>query len=189
MPSNYVGPHIYDINDKRLFGIVWLRTSNYKKGFVLFWELILFINLMSSISGVPELPPTKIAFHASLSHDNMIALNNAILKFDSVLLDTANAYKNMTGVFTVPETGIYVITWTTSVHPHAGAYTFILINGKSYGNSYSDSDGGGDNDSDTGIIVLKLMQGDDVHVEFGPRLSFGQLDTLFGQTTFSAWKL
>ena len=88
---------------------------------------------MSSISGVPELPPTKIAFHASLSHDNTPALNNAILKFDSVLLDTTHAYTNTTGVFTVPETGIYVITWTTSVHRHGGAYTLISINGKPYG--------------------------------------------------------
>lgn len=137
--------------------------------------------------GVPELPPVKIAFHAALSH-NIPSQNNAVIVFDHVLLDTAHAYSNNSGLFTAPESGIYVLTWTTNVY-HGWAYTSIMVNGLPYGHTLADSDEVTDHHTATGIIVFHLSKGDNVNVQFKPDTNKGYLDSAWGMNSFSGWKI
>ena len=143
---------------------------------------------MCSITGVPEVPPVRIAFHAILSHDTPSYIN-VIIKFDTTKLDTANAYNNNTGVFTVPESGIYVLIWIISVDGHSWGFTHIMVNGQSHGKTLADSDEPNDATSATGITVIHLTQGDQVHVQFEPSTVKGNLDTDYSLNSFSGWKL
>ena len=112
-----------------------------------------------------------------------------ILIFDHVLLDTAHAYNNKTGVFTAPESGVYVLTWTTSIYPHGWAYSHILVNGQSYSHTIADSDEINDDHTATGIIVMQLNTGDRVYVQAEPHNNKGTLDSTWGHNSFSGWKL
>ena len=140
------------------------------------------------ISGVPEEPAPKIVFHVKLTSDESI-LANKIITFRNISLDTANAYNAGDGVFRVPETGIYVFTWTITVDS-ATAQTELMINTGRSLRTVADSEEADDYHTSTGIVVASVKEGDHVYVKFSTYLaSSGTIDTDRGQCTFSGWKL
>lgn len=68
-------------------------------------------------------PVEVVAFYAYMSHTlpGYIATPHHVLKFDVVRTNIGNGYHPSTGIFSVPETGVYVFTWSflngdTDVH-------------------------------------------------------------------------
>ena len=135
---------------------------------------------------MPEQQP--IAFHTILAHDEQAQIGKTI-KFQTITLDTRNTYNQSTGVYTVPESGIYVFTWTLTVGGHTQALTMIMINGQLKGATMADSEEDLDYRTASGTLVTSVNQGDLVHIQLSTRLVTGIIGSRDGQTTFSGWKM
>ena len=120
---------------------------------------------------------------------NEPAVANKPIAFQQKSLDTANAYNSADGIYIVPETGIYVFTWTLTSYPHAILSSELMINFNVVGKSIADSDEDGDFHTSTGITVARVTQGDHVFVTFTSAYLRGSVETTKGHTTFSGWKL
>ena len=137
-------------------------------------------------SGVPEQQP--IAFHTILAHDEQAQIGKTI-KFQTTTLDTRNTYNQSTGVYRVPESGVYVFTWTVSVGGHTQVWTLIMINGQPKGDIIADSEEDWDYRTASGTLVTSVNQGDLVHIQQSTRLVKGIIEGNTGQSTFSGWKM
>ena len=59
-----------------------------------------------------------IAFSAYLSHNIPHLAKGHTVKCDQIVINDGNAYSQLTGVFTVPTTGVYLLTFTFDVVDH-----------------------------------------------------------------------
>ena len=135
------------------------------------------------------MPKPKIAFHARLTH-NLDTARGKIITFNQETLDTAHAYHSDDGIFTVPETGVYVFSWTTNGAGHTLVNTEIVVNGHAQGKTIADSDEDNDFRTSTGILVTAVTAGDHVYIRFKDTISLkGHISVGEGQCTFSGWKL
>ena len=141
-----------------------------------------------TIPGVPELPPVKIAFHATLGSATR-AQTGQFFVFDQERLDTASAYDQTDGLFIAPESGVYVLTWTVTVQSSSYATTELAINGRSHGKTIANSGSTGNAHTSTGTVVASLVQHDRVHIQFAPKFNAGSIDVIDGLNSFSGWKL
>ena len=57
----------------------------------------------------------EIAFSAYLGHDILHLAKGHTIKCDQIIINDGNAYSKFTGVFTVPTTGVYLLTFTFDV--------------------------------------------------------------------------
>ena len=76
-----------------------------------------------------------------------------MLIFHEEVLDTANAYDPGNGIYTVPESGTYIFTWTVYCNSRAWATTQLMINNYEYGKSFSNSEDVDDTHTATGLAV------------------------------------
>ena len=115
---------------------------------------------------------------------------NKIITFQQKSLDTALAYNTAFGIYIVPESGIYVFTWTIYGWVHTIASTELMINSAVAGKSVANSDEINDVHTSTGITVATVNKGDHVYVKFSATNLTGRLDNSYGgHCTFSGWKL
>ena len=140
-----------------------------------------------SVAEVPENPPVKIAFHAIVG-SAIPPQTGRLLVFDQEKFDTASAYDPVDGLFTAPESGVYVLTWTMTIHTHSYATTELIINGHPHGTTIA-SGASSDYHTSTGIVVVNLVQNDKVHIQFVPHYNQGTLEVIDGLNSFSGWKL
>ena len=71
-----------------------------------------------------------IAFSAVLKHDIVNMGPGHTIKMDEILVNDGNAYNIHTGIFTVPASGVYLLTFTTNVY-HARRHSstnFVVDN-------------------------------------------------------------
>jgi hypothetical protein len=91
----------------------------------------------------------------------------------------------------VPETGVYVFTWTAFSYVKEYVRLEIVVVSTIYGGTLSDTQETGDADTETGIIVTNAEAGDEVFIRTqsqGP--GDGRLYVEFECTsTFSGWKI
>ena len=117
-------------------------------------------------------------------------LADKIIKFQNISLDTANAYSTGDGIYIVPQTGIYVFTWTITCAGHTRTSTQLMINTGEAGRTIADSDENSDYHTSTGITIVSVKQGNHVYVKFEPSAySKGNIGSAYGNSTFSGWKL
>ena len=62
------------------------------------------------------LASTNIAFSAYLDHDLDLLTTGHLVKCNQALLKVGNAYNTITGLFTVPKTRVYLLTFTINTH-------------------------------------------------------------------------
>ncbi|XP_056015426.1 uncharacterized protein LOC125673044 [Ostrea edulis] len=121
--------------------------------------------------------PEHVAFHAvaysSTSVDDII--------FDHVITNIGGGYDNATGVFIVPTTGLYVLSWTIEAH---GRLTegVLLVNGVQEGLTKA-HEVSSHYDTTTSFAVLNLTVNDTVWV----RVITGRAEAR--HTMFSGWKI
>lgn len=138
-------------------------------------------------------PPTSdttdhVAFHAYLSTSTQSGLRqHHTLVFDSVRVNKGNGYNKGDGIFVVPQTGLYVFTWTVTVQVNAWASVEIVVNGEVIGSAFADGNGAWDQGS--GIILVEVNTGDHVFLRMQENGINAVNSNARGRTTFSGWKL
>lgn len=128
-----------------------------------------------------------IAFHAYLANSISSLGYHHPIKFETEMTDKGNSYNHFTGTFNVPETGVYVFTWTIVVK-YTYCATELVLNNSIIGESYPDSQHDSDNASATEIVVREAAVGDAVFVRAKSGCDSIRSDTVT-RSSFSAWKL
>ena len=82
------------------------------------------------------LSSTLYAFYAYMSHDEPDPGAHHLLIYDVIQTNVGNAYNQFTGIFTVPQDGVYSFTWSTRVACHNAHTTELVVNTKVLGSTY-----------------------------------------------------
>lgn len=90
-------------------------------------------------------------------------------------------------MFTVPESGVYVFTWTIIIK-NIRCSTELVVNAAVIGRSYPDSERDDENDTST-VIVLRQVAKDDVIFVRANSGCFSIRSDHYGRSSFSGWKL
>eukprot|EP00105_Crassostrea_gigas_P014557 XP_011431249.1 PREDICTED: heavy metal-binding protein HIP [Crassostrea gigas] len=141
---------------------------------------------------IQEIPISSavVAFYAymskSLSAD--VATPHHVLIFDVVRTNVGNGYHSPTGVFIVPETGVYVFIWSFMNGNSAYHSTQLMINSQEWGVVHSNTVSNGWMQS-TSVVVAHVNKGDDAFV----KTSGWSHGILYSEdnsrTLFAGWKL
>ncbi|XP_033745364.1 EMILIN-2-like [Pecten maximus] len=151
-----------------------------------------------SISNFSRFKPKRVApnirittaFHAVMSSSKAVTPNEALV-FDQETLDQGEGYNPGTGLYTVPESGTYVLTWTIVCNPHNAIQTVLVVNGAIRGSSWTDSQEINDYHQTSALVVLTLNEGDHIYIRMGHTYGKGTVVSsgTLGRPTFSGWKL
>ncbi|XP_069114757.1 uncharacterized protein [Argopecten irradians] len=131
-----------------------------------------------------------VAFHASISNAKTVN-HNEVLIYDNEVLDQGDGYDPSVGIFIAPESGTYVLTWTTVCSTRSVIQSLLVVNGSVRGTSWTDSENVGDIHQTTAIVVQSLNQADKVFIRTGPSYGHGLVlsDIRNSLSTFSGLKL
>lgn len=133
-----------------------------------------------------------VAFYAYMSSVIMNPSTRLVLVFDVVRTNIGNAYHASTGVFIVPESGVYVFTWTFRSGNGDGHSVQLMINTVEYGSVYHRTLTAVEAE-ETGIVVAQVTTGDDVYVRIKSIHHIGVIHYIQsdsdGRTSFAGWKL
>ena len=118
-----------------------------------------------SPSALPQ-PQERIAFSAYLSHsiDNMSM--GYTIKMDKVYLNDGSAYNTQTGVFSVPRSGVYLLTYT--IYDYRVAHKLeveLVVDNKSMGSAKAEATGIDHQVQATKILILPLNAGQSVWLQ------------------------
>ncbi|XP_069119245.1 uncharacterized protein [Argopecten irradians] len=82
-----------------------------------------------------------VAFHAILNKEISNPSTNHVVIYDHLILNSGGVhYSTNTGVFTCPQTGIYVFSWTVFVRNHQYIYTDLVRNNGVIGSGLATDD-------------------------------------------------
>lgn len=117
-----------------------------------------------------------------------IVTSQHVLVFDVVRTNIGNTYHSSTGVFIVPETGVYVFIWGFMNGNVAVHSTQLMINSDIWGIVRANS-GSDVLVQSTGVVVAHVNKGDDVFV----KLAYDSQGVVYSEfnsgTLFAGWKL
>lgn len=133
-----------------------------------------------------------VAFCAYMSTTEHSPSLHHTFVFDDVRTNIGSAYDRISGIFSAPLDGVYVLTWTMISDYHAYVYSQIVVNTEVFTGLITNSDEVGDRHSSTGVIVVHLNHNDKVYIRTHPtahgsgNVHSGDFD---GKPSFSGWKL
>ncbi|XP_069114652.1 uncharacterized protein [Argopecten irradians] len=132
---------------------------------------------------------STVAFHTELTTAKTL-VNGVIMIFNNKLLDQGNGYNPQDGIYTVPVSGTYVITWKVISEINTFIYTALIVNGVEKGHSLTNSEDITDKHQSTAIVVLRLEEGDHLFIRV-TKTNTGNVvsSTLHGYPTLSGWKI
>lgn len=124
--------------------------------------------------------------------DEPIPAPNHILVFRGVQTNVGGHYNKFSGMFTVPENGIYVFTWTIVCESQGQRVTQVEVNAAVVGAAMCDGSGASYHRTTTGLVVIEVNQGEVVFIRTHPsHLGVKAIISAseYHRTTFSGWKL
>ena len=114
---------------------------------------------------------------------------NLVIVFDIVKTNAGNGYHSSSGIFIVPESGIYVFSWTFFVGGEEHDSTQLMVNNNEEGLIHLHP-ADGHSITATGLAVLHVNKGDDVYVKISSVSHSGTIfSNLYGKSSFTGWKL
>ncbi|XP_060562506.1 uncharacterized protein LOC132722095 [Ruditapes philippinarum] len=131
----------------------------------------------------------RIAFHVYLSSSKCFN-DHQIIEYDTEVLDTGNGYNEHDGIYIVPESGIYVFTWTFTNDIAEYAITEIVVNGETQG--WTIADGSGQRllyNPSSGLVLARVNAGDHVFIRRVEGRGCTAYSGQYVQPTFSGWQL
>ena len=144
-----------------------------------------YLNVLSGTSG-------HVAFCAYMSTSENSPSLHHIFVYDIVKTNLGSAYNRYSGMFTAPDDGVYVFTWTIFSYENSYIFTQLVVNSDAFDNMISDSQEVGDIHSGTKLIVVILNRGDVVYVRTDDTIPTGGIvysGRHFGYSSFCGWKL
>ncbi|CAC5426273.1 C1QL [Mytilus coruscus] len=136
-------------------------------------------------------PTNLVAFYAYMKTHETNPGRHQTLIFDEVKINLGSAYSRNSGLFTSPDHGIYVFTWTVVADEYGYVYSEIVINSTPFGSILTNSQEIRDFHTVTGIVVAEVNQGDEIYIRTNPNYAIkGRIvsDTSL-RTSFSGWKI
>ncbi|KAK3093197.1 hypothetical protein FSP39_012524 [Pinctada imbricata] len=131
---------------------------------------------------------TPVAFYAYMTHIMTSVGEHHQLVFDVVKTNIGDGY-HQSGVFIVPESGIYVFTLSFRVHNEGYHAVELDVNGNRMGVAYSLAHNNV-SDQTSATIVISVKKGDDVYLRTGNHNNKGEINTdSYGYTYFAGWKI
>ena len=146
---------------------------------------MIIVNVLSGTSGL-------VAFCAYMSTSENSPSLHHIFVYDIVKTNLGSAYNRNSGMFTAPDDGVCVFTWSIFSDFHSYIYTQIVVNSAAFDNMITDSQENGDIHSGTKLIIVSLIRGDVVYVRTDDTyLSHGIIYSgrVNGYSSFCGWKL
>ncbi|KAK3105806.1 hypothetical protein FSP39_006119 [Pinctada imbricata] len=110
------------------------------------------------------------------------------LAFDVVMANEGNAFHSSTGVFMVPESGLYVFTWSFRLTSGSYHSVELAVNGQSAGVIFSAPTGGAQSGT-SATIVIHATKGDDIYLRTKENNVGDIFSNGYGHTSFAGWKL
>ena len=144
-----------------------------------------YLNVLSGTSG-------HVAFCAYMSTSENSPSLHHIFVYDIVKTNLGSAYNRYSGMFTAPDDGVYVFTWTIFSDYNSIVFTQIVVNSATFDNMLTDSQEIHDIHSGTKLIVVSLTRGDVVYVRTDDTYQSGGnvfSGRAFGHSSFCGWKL
>lgn len=139
------------------------------------------ISINHSVSGASNM----VAFCAYISRTEQSPSLHHIFVFDDVRTNIGSACDRISGMFSAPVDGTYVLTWTMISDYHGYVYSQIVVNTQVFTGMITNS-------SSTRVIVVHLNHNDKVFIRTHPtthgggNVYSGDPD---GKPSFSGWKL
>ena len=99
---------------------------------------------------------------------------NLVIVFDVVKTNAGNGYHPSTGVFIVPESGMYVFSWSFMTGNNLHDSTQLMVNSNEEGIIHIHPGTGGWI-TGTGVAVLHVNKGDDVYVRISSLSHYGDV--------------
>ncbi|KAL3888477.1 hypothetical protein ACJMK2_000844 [Sinanodonta woodiana] len=137
-----------------------------------------------------EYPTGPIAFSAYLPHPiSGLGLNQTI-KYSGVLTNEGNAYNSYTGVFTCPSSGLYLISFFTSIYGISGAWVRLVVDDINVSDAVSRGFDPYGDDQGGNVAILRLTAGQSVWTEIQLAQNTNLSSTTeFRHVTFSGVRL
>ena len=171
-------------NDKDLTHITGSKTISSTKLFKKQGLAVPNIVRESRIS-----PSTNVAFSAYLDHNLLHLTSGYLIKCNKALLNVGNVYNTITGLFTVPQTGVYLLTFTINTRGGAtAARTFVKLvsNNRNIIDAVSNLPAYGDDQMGGNTAIVQLSAGESVWLEvFATTTGELQSDETFRYVSFS----
>ena len=114
---------------------------------------------------------------------------NLVIVFDVVKTNAGNGYHPSTGIFIVPESGMYAFSWTFFNGNNEHDSTQLMVNNNEEGLIHLHP-AAGSWISGTGVAVLHVNKGDDVYVRIASSSHTGAIiSNIHAKSSFTGWKL
>ena len=107
----------------------------------------------------------EIAFSAYLSHVIPHLSHGHTIKFDQIILNDGNAYNQYSGVFTVPRSGVYLLTFTFDVYDNWQSTGLkLVVNNRNIVDGIAESNGNKHSMAGN-TVIIRLARGEVVRIE------------------------
>ena len=107
----------------------------------------------------------EIAFSAYLSHVIPHLSHGHTIKFDQIILNDGNAYNQYSGVFTVPRSGVYLLTFTFDVYDNWQSTGLkLVVNNRNIVDGIAESNGNKHSMAGN-TVIIRLARGEVVRLE------------------------
>ena len=127
-----------------------------------------------------------VAFSAYLDHEIYHMGIGHTVKCNQVLLNEGNHYNTFTGIFTVPQTGVYLITFSFGVRSNNDlTHVRLMVNNREIVDAAGQVTGTFQRSSSSNTAIIKLNQGESVWLENEVNDSEVMGGTQWRWTTFS----
>jgi hypothetical protein len=107
----------------------------------------------------------SVAFSAYINHFIPTLTPNEVIPFEMVTTNEGNAFDGNKGVFTCPESGLYLFVWNIMVDSGHGTQAQFIVNGatRRWSNAYSTGNYANAANHD----IVRLEEGDKVWIADG----------------------
>lgn len=152
----------------------------------------ILLTLVERVLTPSSTSPNGVAFYAYMTTRLHTPSTEHVLVFDVAKTNIGNAYHPNTGVFMVPESGVYVFTWTFWIGDHRDNSIQLMVNREDVGSIYLHTISGVESEA-TGIVVTHVNAGDDVFVRKHSAFQIGTgqyiQSNIYGRSSFAGWKI
>ncbi|KAK3611588.1 hypothetical protein CHS0354_018104 [Potamilus streckersoni] len=103
-----------------------------------------------------------VAFSAYITHFTSHLGIDQIIRYDGVLTNEGNAYNPLTGVFTCPKDGLYLLAFFTATVNDGFSWVKLVVDGITVSNAVSNGVRVGNDDQGGNVALIRLTAGQSV---------------------------